>query len=344
MTLIMNQFSIGMRTKLGRSPLPLLILAACSAFAADRDYDGRWDITVGGKLQGKALWEEYGQIGADQRGLVWWLEVEGASTSAPQGRFVTAYRGDVNVIEQIAVRDGDLAFSFNRGGKKLLYEARIANGKLEGTFQIEGQKRPPIVWAGVRAPVIDDKDDGTWREGKQFTLFNGKDLSGWQPAMPGVEPQGWEVKDGLLVLTGSGGENNLVSQEEFWNFELHVEFKPGPKSNSGIGLRARYEVQIIDDFEKPASNHGNGALYGFIVPKDNASRPAGEWQAYDIRLIGRQLTVVLNGKTIIDHQEIPGLTAAAVDANEAKPGPILVQSARGPVAFRNIILKTLVKK
>ena len=157
-------------------------------------------------------------------------------------------------------------------------------------------------------------------------------------------PTGWEVKDGLLVLTGSGGENNLVSREKFWNFELHVEFKPGPKTNSGIGLRARYEVQILEDFGRPTSNHGNGALYGFIVPSENASNPAGEWQTFDIRLVGCQVTVVLNGKTIIHRQEIPGLTAAAVDANEAKPGPILLQSARGPVAFRNIILKTLVKK
>ena len=332
------------RLTLAKLAFSILLLAAWSALGADGDYNGRWDITVGGKLQGKALWEEYDQIGADQRGLVWWLEVEGAGTPAPKGRFVTAYRGDVNVIQQIAVRDGELVFGFVREKKNLTYKARLVNGKLEGTFQIAGQTRPPIQWTGVRAPVIADKDDGTWVEGERYNLFNGKDLSGWRPAMSEVVPTGWEVRDGLLVLTGSGSENNLVSEEKFWNFELHVEFKPGPKSNSGIGLRARYEVQILEDLGRPTSSHGNGALYGFIVPSENASKPAEEWQAFDIRLVGRQVTVVLNGKTIIDKQEVPGLTAMSVDANEAEPGPLLLQSAKGPVAFRNIILTSLVKK
>lgn len=332
------------RTNFSKSALSILLLAACSVFGAQSDYDGRWNITVGGKLHGKALWEEFGKIGADQRGLIWWLEVEGAGTPTPKGRFVTAYRGDVNVIEQIAVQDGDLVFSFARNFGKLIYKARIVQGKLEGTFHIVGQERPPILWTGVRAPVIDEKDDGTWRQDKQYNLFNGKDLSGWQPAMVDAVPQGWEVKDGLLVLTGKGAENNLISEDKFWNFDLHVEFKTGTKGNSGIGLRARYEVQILQDFGRPAFNHGCGALYGFIVPSENASRPPEEWQTFDIRLVGRQVTVVLNGKTIIYKQEIPGLTAAAANADEAEPGPILLQSAQGPVSFRNIILKTLVKK
>ena len=322
--------------------LLILALAACSLFGADRDYNGRWDIVVGGGVRGKALWQELEKMGSDFRGLIWWLEVEGAGTPTPKGRFVSAYRGDVNVIEQISVRDGELNFGFVRNNGHLLYTARIVKGKLQGTYRIEGQNRPPVRWTGVRAPAINEKDDGTWREGKKFTLFNGTDFSGWQPALSG-KPVGWVVKDGTLILTGSGGENNLVSKQKFWNFELHVEFKPGPKTNSGIGLRGRHEVQILEDFGRPAGSHGNGALYGFIVPSENASKPAGEWQTYDIRLVGRQVTVVLNGKTIIDKKEIPGLTAAAVDANEGRPGPILLQSARGPVAFRNIVLKTLVR-
>ena len=156
---------------MAKSVFSILLLAACSAFGADRDYDGRWDITVGGKLRGKALWEEYDKIGADQRGLVWWLEVEGAGTPTPKGRFVTAYRGDVNVIEQIAVRDGELVFGFVRDNRKLTYKARIVQGKLEGTFQIADQKRPPISWTGVRAPGITDQDDGAWREGKRLAFF-----------------------------------------------------------------------------------------------------------------------------------------------------------------------------
>ncbi len=320
--------------------LLILALAAGSVFGADSDYNGRWDITVGGELRGKALWQEFDKMGADQRGLVWWLEVEGAGTPHPKGRFVSAYQGRLNPIEQIAILDGELNFGFVRKNGRLLYKARIIQGKLEGTFQIEGQNRPPVRWTGVRAPVINEKDDATWREGKRLSLFNGKDFSGWQPTMS-EQPTGWEIKDGTLVLTGKGGENSLVSDQKFWNFELHVEFKLGPKTNSGIGLRARYEVQILQDFGRPPGPHGNGAVYGFIAPSENASKPAGEWQTYDIRLVGRQVTVVLNGKTIIDKREIEGLTALAVDANEGQPGPILLQSANGPVAFRNIVLKTL---
>ncbi|MFB3827834.1 MAG: DUF1080 domain-containing protein [Bryobacteraceae bacterium] len=322
--------------------LLILALTASSVPGADSDYNGRWDITVGGKLRGKALWQEFDKMGADQRGLVWWLEIEGAGSPHPKGRFVSAYQGRVNVIERIAVLDGELNFGFVRKNGRLLYKARIIQGKLEGTFQIEGQDRPPVQWTGVRAPVINEKDDGTWRQGERITLFNGKDFSGWRPTMSD-KPAGWEIKDGTLVLTGRGGENSLVSDQKFWNFELHIEFKLGPKTNSGIGLRARYEVQILQDFGRPPGPHGNGAVYGFIAPAVNASKPAGEWQTYDIRLVGRQVTVVLNGKTIIDKQEIEGLTALAVDANEGQPGPILLQSASGPVAFRNIVLTTLVK-
>jgi len=63
-----------------------------------------------------------------------------------------------------------------------------------------------------------------------------------------------------------------------------------------------------------------------------------EWQSFDIVLVGRLVTIVANGKTIIYKQEIPGITGGAIDANEAEPGPIMMQGDHGPVAFRNIIL------
>jgi hypothetical protein len=108
-------------------------------------------------------------------------------------------------------------------------------------------------------------------------------------------------------------------------------------------LRARYEVQILDDYGRPANTHGNGALYSRILPSENASKPAGEWQTYDIRLVGRQVTVVLNGRKVIDKGEIEGLTAIASDANEGQPGPLILQGDHGPVEFRAIVLTPLVK-
>ena len=99
------------------------------------------------------------------------------------------------------------------------------------------------------------------------------------------------------------GANNLVSAEKFWNFELHCEFKIGAHSNGGLGLRGRYEVQIIDDFGKPAGSHGTGALYSRIVPSVNASKAPGEWQTYDIRLVGHFVTITVEDYDRLDPGE-----------------------------------------
>jgi hypothetical protein len=79
-----------------------------------------------------------------------------------------------------------------------------------------------------------------------------------------------------------------------------------------------------------------GAIYGFLAPNENASKGAGEWQTYDITLVGRRVTVVLNGKTIICDQTIPGITGGALDSDEGAPGPIYLQGDHGPVLYRNL--------
>lgn len=313
----------------------LLVFASCAAFGADSQFNGRWDISVVGEPRGRA----------------WWLEIEGAGTPAPKGKFVSAFAGDLNVIEEISIRNGELRFGWVRTDRPkegeqpetrhLVYTARLAGDRLEGTFQVEGRNRPPVKWVGVRAPVINEKDDGSWVEGKPVALFNKKDLKGWRGLVPGKE-LGWTVENGILKSTG--GANNLISDSRFWNYTMHVEYRVGPHSNSGIGLRARYEVQILEDYGQPPNSHGNGALYSRITPSENASKPAGEWQTYDIRLVGRQVTVVLNGRKIIDKGEIEGLTAVASDPNEGEPGPIILQGDHGPVEFREVVVTPLVKK
>jgi hypothetical protein len=320
---------------------PWLILAALAALplmAADGRFNGRWDLTV---YRGNAP------------AAGWWVEINGAETDHPSGKFVTAMGGDMNVIQEISVEPGVLTFGFVRvdrprpgeqGEEKrvhLVYKAKLVDGKLEGTFS-EDNRPPSLRFTGVRAPELaGEKDDGSWREGTPVQLFSGKDLSGWR-AVGGGAVNGWSVVDGTLSTTGRG--NNIISDGKFWNFKLHVEFKPSQHSNSGVGLRGRYEVQVLDDYGRPPNTHGNGALYARILPTENASKPAGEWQTYDIRLVGRQVTVVLNGKTIIDNKEVEGLTAIAIDADEAKPGPIYLQGDHGNVDFRNIVVTPLVKR
>src|SRR5260370_24579313 len=138
--------------------LSILFLAcACSAaFGANAQFNGYWDITVHDEKHPRA----------------WWLKIEGADTATPKGAFISAFAGDLNQIEEISIDGNELVFGFRPKGnatepgpRHLVYRARLAGEKLEGTFAREGQKSPPVTWTGVRAPAIPEKDDGSWRDG-----------------------------------------------------------------------------------------------------------------------------------------------------------------------------------
>jgi hypothetical protein len=86
-----------------------------------------------------------------------------------------------------------------------------------------------------------------------------------------------------------------------------------------------------------------GAIYGFLVPNEAAAKGPGAWETIDITLVGRRVTVVLNGKTVIGDQTIPGITGGALDSDEGAPGPIYLQGDHGPVQYRNLVI-TPVKK
>lgn len=146
----------------------------------------------------------------------------------------------------------------------------------------------------------------------------------------------FEIKDGYLVNTAAGG--NLVTKETFDDFKLHVEFRYPEGSNSGIYLRGRYEVQIEDNRRREANKLAIGGVYGFIEPSVFAARGAGEWQTYDITLVGRIVTIVLNGIEVISKRSIPGITGGALDSHEGEPGPIMIQGDHGPVEFRKITI------
>jgi hypothetical protein len=309
------------------------LLSACAVLAADSDYNGRWDITVLTQPQPRA----------------WWLEVVGAGTAKPAGKFVSAYNGDLNIIDAITFDNGELRFTITeprRSGnqkqaapRNFLFRARLVNGKLEGTQEVEGQAGPPVKWTGVRAPVITDKDDGTWKKAQPIALFNGKDLSGWKGLEPGAQLK-WTVQDG--ILRNAPPTTDIVSEQKFWNFELHADFRIVERSNSGIGLRGRYEIQILEDYGKPPNTHGAGALYSRIAPAVNASKPAGEWQSYDIRLVGRTLTVVHNGQKVLDKVQVDGLTAIANNSEEGEPGPFIIQGDHSYVEIKNFVVTPLV--
>ena len=312
----------------------LALLAACAigclaATVDDQQFNGRWDISVNGL--------------SSPRG--WWLEVSGAGTSASKGKFAGAPLG-LEEVPRISISDGELRFGIESRYRqnhleKGLYWARLEDGKLKGTFEIEGDPSTYLEWTGVRAPVLPEKDDGTWKKGDPVVLFDGHNLTGWQ-TVGTVHSLGWTVKEG--ILSNGLGTTNLVSEKKFWNLLIEVEYRIGPHANSGIGLRGRYEVQIADDSDRPVSPQTSGAILGRIAPTLNAARPDGDWQTMTARLVGRQVTVMLNGIRVIDKQTIDGPTAIALDTNESDPGPILLQGDRGSVAFRKIVVYPLVKK
>jgi hypothetical protein len=130
-----------------------------------------------------------------------------------------------------------------------------------------------------------------------------------------------------------------MSDAKFQDFKLHMEFNCGKDANSGVYLRGRYEVQIETESESEPPSHHTGGVYGFLAPSPELPRKADTWQTFDITLIGRRVTIVQNGQTIVDQKEIPGITGGALNSDEASPGPIYLQgSEKGHVAFRNIVV------
>src|SRR4029077_1640724 len=166
------------------------------------------------------------------------------------------------------------------------------------------------------------KRSGTPKWGKPTSLFDGKSLSGWTMSKSSASSV-WKVENGDLITPGEGPE--LISDAKFQDFKLHVEFNCGPNSNSGVYLRGRYEVQIETDSASDAPSQRMGGGYSFLAPSPEPARAPDQWQTYDITLVGRIITVVLNGTTIIDGKEIPGITGGALDSHEELPGPVYLQ-------------------
>jgi hypothetical protein len=184
-----------------------------------------------------------------------------------------------------------------------------------------------VWWLAARAPP-----DG------YRSLFNGKDLTGWKVRDTG-KYNAWTAQEGVLVNTQAG--TDLISEEQFTDFLFHCEFKIPPGGNSGVYLRGRYEIQIYDDFGRPPDGQTSGGICNLIVPVENASKPAGEWQTLDVGIEGKRVQVVLNGKKVIDCGELTSPTGDALDQDADQPGPIMLQGRFGRVEFRNMRVKPL---
>ena len=285
------------------------------ASPADPSPEGKWDINI--QMNGKILPS--------------WLEIRHSGFHTLIGEFVGVV-GSARPISKIVFVDNKISFSvppqWEPGDKDLQFDAVFAGDSLSGTMIYTDGKS--YTWTATRAPLLRRKSPPVWN--KPTTLFNGHNLNGWHA----LGNNQWIAENGVLRSPRSGA--NLVTDQKFNDFKLHIEFRYPKESNSGIYLRGRYELQIEDNYGQQPSKDFLGSIYGFIVPSEMAAKPAGEWQTYDVTLIGRQVTVVANGKTIICNQQIPGITGGALDSREGEPGPILIQGDHGPIEYRNITI------
>lgn len=280
---------------------------------------GKWDLEV---IKGDRI-------------LPSWLEVKLSGNRTLVGYFV-AESGSARPISEVFFHEGTVDFSIPPqwdGFNAMHFSALVSKGVLEGT--ILNSEGKAMSFTGVRAPKLIRSQEVKWS--KPRSLFDGTTLNQWKPLESERQNQ-WEAQDGLLVNPRSGV--NLITEEKFTDFKLHIEARYPAQSNSGIYLRGRYEVQVEDSYGKEPSSILFGGVYGFLTPNEIAAKKAGEWQVFEITLIGRRVTIVANGKTVINDQIIPGITGGAIDSKEGTPGPIMLQGDHGVVAFRNISIQT----
>jgi hypothetical protein len=224
----------------------------------------------------------------------------------------------------------------------------------DGKWRIHDSKRPrpavvmPGAWATAPAPA-----DAI------VLLGPGADLSKWQ-AEGGATPT-WPIADGVLQT----GQGYLETRAQFSDVQLHLEFATPSKvegdgqgrGNSGVFLAGVFEIQVLDSYENATYADGQAAaMYGQFPPLVNASRPPGEWQAYDIvftapRFTGAgtleapaSVTVFHNGVLVhnarafwgpTQHRRIDPYTTANAR------GPLRLQDHRNPVRYRNIWVREL---
>lgn len=279
---------------------------------------GCWDLTVDG---------ENGPYPC-------WIEIQRSGRRTLVGRYVGQF-GSARPISHVAFDDGVIRFvvppQWEDRKTDVVVEGKIDGEALRG--EVTGDREERLRWTAQRAPKLDRDAPKSW--GAPIPLFNGRDLGGWK-TRHATKKNGWIVREGILVNAEPG--NDLISEQKFNDFKLHAEFRFPAGSNSGLYLRGRYEVQIEDSFGRDADSHRFGGVYGFLTPSLNAAKPAGQWQSLEITLVGRHVTVILNGERIIDRQSIPGITGGALDSREQEPGPIMIQGDHGAVEFRVVTL------
>lgn len=312
---------------------PILATALVSSLAAQdaKEFLGRWDLTVT-----PATGKPYPQ----------WMELT-ESGGRIEGR-VQPRGGGWRPIAGARLESGKLIVDVGPGGggSEISWELSSPGaGKLTGVEK-RGDAAGPTL-AGVKAPALDRPMPKKWTRPRP--LFNGKDLTGWEP-IGNVDNNKWVARDGELVNDNpevpgraNHGAANIMTTEKFQDFKLHIEVDCPEGGNSGIYLRGRYELQVGTEGGKLPS-HEMGAIYSWYPPPAGSELGLGKWTSYDVTLVGRHVTVLRDGKVYHDNVEIPGPTGGALDSNEAEPGPFYLQGDHhGVIRYRNITISVPAK-
>lgn len=321
-------------------------LRAAGAAGAEA-FLGRWALTIPG---GGAGWLEIKKEGGWLDGSILW----GGGSVLPVAS-VTVAEGVLTVTRVREVERKNAAGKVVR--KQQLTETltgRVEGGVLQATRVVprpNGMGFDRSEFSGQRIPPLPARPNlAAVKFGAPITLFNGRDLSGWRVKETKM-PNAWAVEGGALANRPpphvAGKPNvrtaNLRTDQEFEDFNLKLEVNVPAGSNSGVYLRGIYEIQVFDSLGKALDSHNMGAVYSRITPSVAAEKPAGQWQTLEMTLVDRHATVVLNGTTIIDNQPLEGCTGGAMWSDQFRPGPIYLQGDHGPVSYRNIVIRPVVK-
>jgi hypothetical protein len=295
--------------------LALGLLPAASKKDGSSPFTGRWDLAIKTPQDKYPSWMEFNEKGGNDQ-----VRIVGRVAS-------------VHPAADVRLEGTHLSFTTSEWFEKEIkvsWEMSVADGKLTGH-----QKRADGVegeFTGVHAPALKRKPPAAWATPEP--LFNGKDLTGWEPDNPSENH--WKAQNGELLNQSAGA--NIRTTRKFDDLKLHIEYNCPKDGNSGVYLRGRYEIQV--EYEPPGTDdkfHGMGSIYGFIAPSVEVPPRPGQWESYDVTFVGRNVTVVRDGVTTIDNREIPGITGGALDSNEGQPGPLYIQGDHtGGMKYRNI--------
>jgi hypothetical protein len=222
--------------------------------------------------------------------------------------------------------------------------------------------RRTLIWLPLVLIFVTSKEG--WSDDKKNPpegfkpLFNGKDLTGWK-VRQGGNPKVWGAEKGSLYVDGQGGDW-LMTEKEYSDFELRLEFKLPKAGNSGVALRcalkgnphleAGMEIQLLDDpwyldernYKGLKPTQKTGSIYGIVPPSKDALKPVGEWNKMRITAKGPHITVELNGEKIVDADLRDHKDKEQEHKGMLRPrGHLGLQSHDGRVEFRNLYVREL---